>query len=143
MTSIWADTCREMLRELERRPLRILEVDLADAALGVAAGFGASHRVAVDIPEGTVATDRDLVIQILTDLLGHALVNAPDGSNFTICADSEKSGVRLWVSSHGAGIDPAGRATLIRRFQRVDRSAARPYGGPGVGLHLARDLVRE
>ena len=142
MTSDRADTSREMLRELELRPLHILEVDLAGVARDVAAMFGASHRVAVDVPEGTVATDRDLVIEILTDLLGHALENAPDGSNVTICADSEKSGLRLWVSYDGAGIDPAHRATLVHRFQQVDRPAIRPHGGPGVGLHLARDLGR-
>ena len=143
MTSDRADTSHAMLRELERRPLHILQVDLAGVARGVAAGFGASDRVAVDIPEGTVATDRDLVIEILTDLLGHALENAPDGSEVTICADSEKSGLRLWVSYHGAGIDPAYRATLIHHFHQVDRSAIRPHGGPGVGLHLARNLGRE
>jgi signal transduction histidine kinase len=143
MTSDRADTSREMLRELELRPLHILEVDLAGVARDVAAGFGASHRVAVDVPEGTVATDRDLVIEILTDLLGHALENAPDGSNVTICADSEKSGLRLWVSYDGAGIDPAHHATLVHRFQQVDRPAIRPHGGPGVGLHLARDLGRQ
>ena len=143
MTSDRADTSREMLRELELRPLHILEVDLAGVARDVAARFGASHRVAVDVPEGTVATDRDLVIEILTDLLGHALENAPNGSNVTICADSEKSGLRLWVSYDGAGIDPAHRATLVHRFQQVDRPAIRPHGGPGVGLHLARNLGRE
>lgn len=143
MTSDRADTSQVMLRELELRPLHILEVDLAGVARDVAAAFGASHRVAVDVPEGTVATDRDLVIEILTDLLGHALENAPDGSNVTICADSEKSGLRLWVSYDGAGIDPAHRATLVHRFQQADRPAIRPHGGPGVGLHLARDLGRQ
>jgi signal transduction histidine kinase len=143
MTLDRADTSQEMLRELELRPLHILEVDLAGVARDVAAGFGASHRVAVDVPEGTVATDRDLVIEILTDLLGHALENAPDGSNVTICADSEKSGLRLWVSYDGAGIDPAHRATLVHRFQQDDRPAIRPHGGRGVGLHLARDLGRQ
>jgi len=131
-----------MLRELERRPPETFEVDLAETARGVAAGLGASDRVVVDIPEGTVATDRDLVIEVLRDLLVHALENAPDGSNVTICADSEKSGLRLWVSYDGAGIDPAHRATLVHRFQQVDRPAIRPHGGPGVGLHLARDLGR-
>jgi signal transduction histidine kinase len=115
MTPDRADTSYAMLRELERRPLHILQVDLAGVARGVAAGFGASDRVAVDIPEGTVATDRDLVIEILTDLLGHALENAPDGSEVTICADSEKSGLRLWVSYHGAGVDPAERTAFVER----------------------------
>lgn len=143
MTSDLADTSHEMLRELERRPLHILPIDLAGVARDVAAGFGASHRIAVDIPEGEVATDRDLVIEILTGLLGQALDDAPDGSNVTICADSEKSGLRLWVSYQGAGIDPAHRATLVRRFWQVDRPAIKPHGGPGVGVHLARDLGRQ
>jgi signal transduction histidine kinase len=104
-----------MLRELERRPLQILEVDLADVAHSVAAGFSPSHRVAVAIPEGTVAADRDLVIEILTDLLDHALENAPDGTTITICADSEKLGLRLWVSHRGAGTDPAERTAFIER----------------------------
>src|SRR4029450_4516608 len=89
MTSDRADTSQEMLRELERRPLHILEGDLAGWARGVAAGLGASHRVAVDVPEGTVATDRDLVIEILTDLLGHALENTPDGAHRAMCGGGE------------------------------------------------------
>jgi len=126
-----------MLRELERRPPETFEVDLAETARGVAAGLGASDRVVIDIPEGTVATDRDLVIEVLRDLLVHALENAPDGSTVTLCADSEKSGLRLWVDDHGAGIDAADQTALVERFQRFDRSAAGPHGGPGLGLHLA------
>ena len=73
----------------------------------------------------------------MTDLVVHALENALDGSTVTICADSEKSGLRLWVDDHGAGIDPADQTSLVERFQRFDRSAARHHGGPGLGLHLA------
>jgi two-component system, OmpR family, sensor kinase len=132
-----ADTSQEMLRELERRPPETFEVDLAETARGVVAGLGASDRVVIDIPEGTVATDRHLVIEVLTDLLLHALENAPDGSTVTICADSEKSGLRLWVDDHGTGIDPADQTALVERVQRFNPSAARPHGGPGLGLHLA------
>jgi signal transduction histidine kinase len=73
----------------------------------------------------------------LTDLLVHALENTPDGSTVTICADSEKSGLRLWVDDHGVGIDAAYQIALVERFRRFDRSEARPHGGPGLGLHLA------
>jgi len=126
-----------MLRELERSPLEILEVDLAETARGVVAGLGASDRVVIDIPAGNVATDRDLVIEVFRELLIHALENVPDGSTVTICADSEKSGLRLWVDDHGAGIDAAAQTALVQRFQRFERAAARPHGGPGLGLHLA------
>jgi hypothetical protein len=75
-----------MLRELERRPLATIEVDLAGAVRRVLARLGVADRVVVAIPEGTVAADHDLVIEIVTDLLDHALENAPDGSPITICA---------------------------------------------------------
>jgi K+-sensing histidine kinase KdpD len=104
-----------MLRELERRPLQTVEVDLAGAARSVVARLGVADRVVVAIPKGTVAADHELVIEIVTDLLDRALENAPDGSTITICADSEKSGLRLWVSHHGARIDPAERTAFIER----------------------------
>ena len=117
-----------MLRELERRSLATIEVDLAGAARSVVARLGVADRVVVSIPEGTFAADHDLVIKIMTDLLDHALENAPDGSTITICADSEKSGLRLWVSHHRAGVDPAERTAVIERSHGV----ARPHGGLGL-----------
>jgi signal transduction histidine kinase len=128
-----------MLRELERRSLATIEVDLAGAARSVVARLGVADRVVVAIPEGTVVADHDLVIEIVTDLLGHALENAPDGSTITICADSEKLGLRLWVSDHRSGVDPVERTAFIERSQRVDPLAARPHGGPGP--HLPTDLA--
>jgi two-component system OmpR family sensor kinase len=116
-----------MLRELERRSLATIEVDLAGAARSVVARLGVADRVVVSIPEGTFAADHDLVIKIMTDLLDHALENAPDGSTITICADSEKSGLRLWVSDHRVGVDPVERTALIERSQR-GRPAARRSG---------------
>ena len=104
-----------MLRELERRPLATVEVDLAGAARSVAARLGVADRVVIAIPKGTVAADHGLVLEIVTDLLDRALENAPDGSTITICADSEKSGLRLWVSHHRAGVDPAERTAFIER----------------------------
>ena len=128
-----------MLRELERRSLATIEVDLAGAARSVVARLGVADRVVVSIPEGTFAADHDLVIKIMTDLLDHALENAPDGSTITICADSEKSGLRLWVSDHRVGVDPVERNAFIERSQRADRLPARPHGG--LGSHLPTDLA--
>jgi signal transduction histidine kinase len=123
-----------MLRELERRSLATIQVDLAGAARDVVARLGVSDRVVVAIPEGTVVADHDLVIDIVTDLLDHALENAPDGSTITICADSEKSGLRLWVSDHRVGVDPVERTAFIERSPRVDRPATQPRGVPAQQL---------
>jgi len=116
------------LRELERDPLEIAEVDLAATARDVAAELGASDRVAIDIPEGTVAADRRQIVEILTELLDEALRNAPGRSPVTVCADSDKSGLRLWIGAHGVhvargmgeGPGPVGLAGA----GRLDRSSA-------------------
>jgi signal transduction histidine kinase len=104
------------------RPVEIGEVDLAETARAVAAGLGASDQVVIGIPEGNVATDRNRIVEVLTNLVAYALDHAPDGSTVKISADSEKSELRLWVTGRGVEIDPVEL---------------------GVGLRLARDLVEE
>ena len=125
------------------RPIEIETVDLVETARTVAAELGASDRVVVAIPQGTVATDRTRIVEVMTDLLENALKYSPDDSTVTIGADSEKSGFRLWVTDHGVGIDPADQAAIFERFHQIDQTATRTHGGLGLGLHLAKDLVEE
>lgn len=125
------------------RPVEIDEVDLARTARDVAAALGASDRIVVDIPDGTVATDRTRIVEVMTYLLENALKYSPDGSAVTIGADCEKYGFRLWISDHGVGIDPADQAAIFERFHQIDQTATRPHGGLGLGLHLAKDLIEE
>ena len=125
------------------RPVEIEPVDLAETARAVAAELGASDRVIVVVPEGTVETDRARIVDVMTYLLENALKYSPDGSTVTIGADSERSGFRLWVTDHGAGIDPADQAAIFERFHQIDQSATRSHGGLGLGLHLTKELVEE
>ena len=125
------------------RPIEIEPVDLAETARAVAAELDASDRVVVAVPEGSVATDRARIVDVMTYLLENALKYSPDGSSVTIGADSERSGFRLWVTDHGVGIDPADQAAIFERFHQIDQSATRSHGGLGLGLHLAKELVEE
>jgi two-component system, OmpR family, sensor kinase len=125
------------------RPIEIETVDLVATARMVAEELGASDRLVVAIPEGTVATDRTRIVEVMTYLLENALKYSPADSTVTIGADSEKSGFRLWVTDHGVGIDPADQAAIFERFHQIDQTATRTHGGLGLGLHLAKDLVEE
>jgi signal transduction histidine kinase len=125
------------------RPIEVETVDLVETARTVAADLGASDRVVVEIPQGTVATDRTRIVEVMTYLLENALKYSPADSTVTIGADSEKSGFRLWVTDHGVGIDPADQAAIFERFHQIDQTATRTHGGLGLGLHLAKDLVEE
>lgn len=119
-------------------------MDLAETVRAVAAGLGVTGRVVLAIPEGTVTTDRSRIVEILSYLLESALMHSPspDRSAVTVCADSDKSGLRVWVDGR-IGIDPAQRAEVFARFRRIDRSLTPLYGAPGIGLHLAKHAIEE
>ena len=117
----------EMLRQLEPRSVEIVEIDLAQTARGVAAGLGASDRLVIDIPEGTVATDRSLIVEILTDMLDQALEELNGSiSPVTVCADSDKSGLRLWIGADGVHLARAVREGVRGRVEFT--SAEHPEG---------------
>ncbi|MGA9160474.1 MAG: ATP-binding protein [Actinomycetota bacterium] len=117
-------------------------MDLAETVRAVAAGLGVTGRVVLAIPEGTVTTDRSRIVEILSYLLESALMHSPDRSAVTVCADSDKSGLRVWVDSR-IGIDPAHRAEVFASFRRIDRSVTPLYGASGIGLHLAKHAIEE
>ena len=134
---------RRRVREwIDDRPIGIDDVDLAETVRAVAAALGATGRVVMAIPEGTVTTDRSRIVEILSYLLENALMHSPDRSAVIVCADSDKSGLRVWVDSR-IGIDPAHRAEVFARFRRIDRSVTPLYGGSGLGLHLAKHAIEE
>jgi signal transduction histidine kinase len=54
--------------------------------------------------------------------------------------ESEGGRVRIAVRDHGPGIAPADQARIFERFERA--VSLRRHGGFGVGLWMAREIVR-
>ena len=127
----------------EGRPVELDDVDLAEAAEAVVEELGATDRVSFDLPAGTVRTDRARIVEVLRYLLDNALKYSPAGSAITVDGTVEDGELRLRVTDHGPGIDPADQAEIFERFHQVDQSSTRSHDGLGLGLHLARELVEE
>jgi signal transduction histidine kinase len=87
----------------------------------------------------SVAGDRDLLFQMVANLLDNALKFAPSGSSVQVQAQSEAGKVRLVVSDRGAGVPAAERERVFDRFYRVERSRHAP--GSGLGLALVKAVV--
>ena len=71
-------------------------------------------------------------------------VEVPSGGLVTLGAEagSEWREVQLWVADTGEGIPAEDLPYLFDRFYRTDKSRTRSTGGAGLGLPIARQLVR-
>lgn len=104
--------------------------------------------LAVEVEDGlpeTIATDRQRVVQILTNLLGNAVKFTASGSvSLRVGRPRERvigpSAVAFVVTDTGAGIAPEHQSRIFEPFEQV--SGARKQGGTGLGLAIAREMAR-
>ena len=137
-------------RRLELRPV---PVDLADLASRAAerlrpqfedAGVALTYRAGGPVP---VVADPDRITQVLTNLLGNALLatsgRGPGGSppavDVTVDGTPGRAGVT--VTDNGVGLAAADLERVFERFYRAG-TGTRRSGGSGVGLTIARSLAR-
>jgi len=117
----------------------------AAAVMGVAAD-AASVRLVLRLPEGTapvVRGDRNRLRQVLTILLSNAIAHSPGHSQVELGVSVVTAGLRLFVGDRGPGIAPEQRTRIFDKFQQGDSSDCRAKSGLGLGLSLARAIVRE
>lgn len=93
------------------------------------------QRLTVEIEPGlTVRGERDLVFQMVSNLLDNAVKFAGDGGVIVVRAARRDDGVLVEVTDDGPGIPEAELERVLERFYRVE-GAGRPDGF-GLGLSL-------
>ena len=96
-----------------------------------------------DIPADIqVQADAELLEQALQNLASNAIkYNRADGVvRFALVPEADR--VLIRVANTGPGIQPADRARIFERFYRADKSRNGRVEGTGLGLSLAREIVR-
>jgi len=127
--------------------LDLVDVDLRElieTAVGRLRPQYEEKRVGITIadgPELPVRVDHDRVLQVLTNLLGNALTYTPEGGAVAVVAARGADTVSVEVHDTGVGIAPADLDLVFERFFRVS-GLDRPPGGSGIGLTVARGIVR-
>jgi signal transduction histidine kinase len=86
-------------------------------------------------------TDRKKTVKILVSLLTNAFKFTASGE-VRASVELRDGWVRYEVHDTGIGIPPDAQQMVFDEFRQVDGSAARRYGGSGLGLALARRLAR-
>ncbi|WP_297506875.1 response regulator [uncultured Caulobacter sp.] len=120
--------------------------DLSRAVIGEAA-LAAPSNIKVDLD---LASDLDAVVigderrlgRALTILLTNALKFTEEGEvRLSVEARADER-VRFVVSDTGIGFSAAQKSAILERFTQADESSTRRFGGLGLGLSIARDLIQ-
>ena len=85
-------------------------------------------------PDLSLAGDRDLIFQMVGNLLDNAVKFTSPGGQIALSARREGAGIVVEVADNGPGVPPDQRARVLERFYRVERSGQAP--GFGLGLSL-------
>ena len=78
--------------------------------------------------------------QVLINLLGNAIKFTPSG-DIRILADRQNGTIRFTIQDTGIGIPAERQSALFQRFQQLDGSSTRKFGGTGLGLVISKHLV--
>ena len=129
--------------ELERRSSDGLDAQLRQVIDELRIAHPSRHIVTrVDIDD-TFVCDPDRVAQLLSNLVGNALLHGSADQPIEIEAVSDAEAFRLSVSNGGDPIPESIRAQLFQPFRRATPSDADhgALGGLGLGLHIAHEIA--
>jgi signal transduction histidine kinase len=90
-----------------------------------------------------VHTDRDALEQVLLNLMDNALKYAADGHWLEVKITQKDNHALLAVSDHGPGVPADEQEKIFEMFHRVDDSITARLPGAGLGLSIARRLLRD
>jgi two-component system sensor histidine kinase/response regulator len=88
-----------------------------------------------------IMIDPQRVQQILLNLLSNAIKFTPPEGQVTLRVTTAEGMALLQVEDTGIGIPREQQPLLFEKFQQLEPSYSRQYGGAGVGLALTRQLV--
>jgi len=130
---------------LEMQPLDLLSVVLAavDVVMPSAKAKQIAVHTSLDPKTPRVLGDQDRLQQVIWNLLSNAVKFTPSGGTVDVRLEVGDTHVRLVVSDTGQGITPEFLPHVFERFRQDDASSTRRYGGLGLGLALARELVEQ
>lgn len=111
------------------------------AAFAIAEGIA----LAIDFRAQTpviVFGDEEQLYRIVLNLVNNAITYTPAGGQVTLTLKRQQQQALILVSDNGIGIAPEQQAKIFDRFYRVDEARVGQSGNSGLGLAIARAIVK-
>ncbi|OYD97839.1 hybrid sensor histidine kinase/response regulator [Nostoc sp. 'Peltigera membranacea cyanobiont' 210A] len=128
---------------LQVRPVNLVQVIEAAIESVRLAAEAKSIRIqsVLDGSKNPISGDADRLQQVVWNLLSNAIKFTPKGGKLQIRLERINSHVEITVSDTGVGISPDFLPYVFDRFRQHDSTTTRSYGGLGLGLAIARQLI--
>jgi PAS domain S-box-containing protein len=126
-------------------PVQRQAADLREICSAVVEEFDAQQPSRVHLTADGAAPglwDPDRMAQVLSNLLGNALAHGSSEHPVEVRMSSGGGIVRVEVANRGSPIPESDRRTIFEPFRRTHASAAQDSSGLGLGLYIAREIVR-
>ncbi len=90
---------------------------------------------------GLIFCDPEIIVRVLTNLVGNALKFTGEGGTISIAIQNGREEAQISVSDTGRGIADENHTRIFERFQQVHRTDVGGEKGTGLGLAIAKELV--
>ena len=127
---------------LAKEPLDLAQVLRAVALVGeqMARGKGLAWRAGIPECLPLVNGDPARLRQVTLNLVANAVKFTTSGQ-VELRAEAGDGAITVFVSDTGVGVPQVEQEAIFDEFRQSERTAARGYGGLGIGLAICRELV--
>ena len=88
-----------------------------------------------------VVADRDMINQVVYNLIDNAVKFTQDGGYIEVSSKSDAEKVIVKIRNSGRGIPSEEIDKIFERFYKVDKSRSYDVKGAGMGLYLVKTMV--
>jgi len=89
-----------------------------------------------------VLADEDKLKQVWQNLLGNAIKYSPNDTKVVIRKEVKDKKIFFYVEDRGIGVPKKERSKLFTKFFRAKNADLEHVGGTGLGLYIAREIIR-
>ncbi len=126
---------------VEEADLVVLLHEIVEYARPLAARKNIRMELTVEESRGGVYVDVEKIERVIVNLVANALKFTEPGGTVSVWTRELPDELELGVRDSGKGIPPEAQRWIFERFRQADDSVTRRYGGTGIGLSLAKEIV--
>lgn len=94
-----------------------------------------------DIASVSIKADRDLLQQVVYNLIDNAVKFTPENGTISFFAENDGEKTTVTIRNSGAGVSEEEISRIFERFYKVDKSRSYDTKGVGLGLYIVKTII--